>query len=72
MRSPFKFLDSYSLKDKDAFFGRKKETDVFYELVNKNRLVLVYAPIRLTIILSQLTFFVLTDLKNHPFAVSKY
>ena len=42
MRSPFKFLDSYSLKDKDTFFGREKETDLFYEMVNKNRLLLVY------------------------------
>lgn len=42
MRSPFKFLDSYSLQDKDTFFGRKKETDLFYEMVNKNRLLLVY------------------------------
>jgi len=42
MRSPFKFLDAYSVKDKDAFFGRKKETDLFYEMVNKNRLLLVY------------------------------
>ena len=42
MRSPFKFLDAYSLKDKDAFFGRKEETDLLYEMVNKNRLVLVY------------------------------
>ena len=42
MRSPFKFLDAYSLKDKEAFFGREKETDLFYEMVNKNRLLLVY------------------------------
>lgn len=42
MRSPFKFLDSYERKDREIFFGREKETAALYELVNQNRLVLLY------------------------------
>lgn len=42
MRSPFKFLEAYSLEDKEVFFGREKETDRLYEMVNQNRLVLIY------------------------------
>lgn len=42
MKSPFKFLDSYTVHDKNTFFGRDEETDQLYELVNRNRLVLVY------------------------------
>lgn len=44
MRSPFKFLDSYTLKDKDVFFGRDKEIETLYNLVHKTPLVLVYGP----------------------------
>lgn len=42
MRSPFKFLDAYDLKDKEVFFGRDEEIASLYEMVNKNRLILVY------------------------------
>ena len=44
MQSPFKFLDPYTQQDREIFFGREKETDALYELVNQNRLVLVYGP----------------------------
>ncbi len=42
MRSPFKFLDSYGIRDKDVFFGRKKEVDALYALVFKTPLTLLY------------------------------
>ena len=42
MQSPFKFLDSYTLEDKDNFFGREKEVEQLYTMVNQNRLILVY------------------------------
>lgn len=42
MRSPFKLLDAYTLKDRDVFFGRTEEVATLYDLVNKNRLILVY------------------------------
>ncbi|MCO6475088.1 MAG: AAA family ATPase [Phaeodactylibacter sp.] len=42
MQSPFKFLDAYTLEDKDVFFGRDKEVEELYDAVSKNRLVLVY------------------------------
>ena len=41
-RSPFKFLDPYDKKDIQFFFGRDKETDLLYDMVSKNRIVLVY------------------------------
>lgn len=44
MSSPFKFLDAYTRDDQDQFFGREEETDQLYELVNQNRLVLLYGP----------------------------
>lgn len=44
MSSPFKFLDAYTREDRDQFFGREEETTQLYELVNQNRLVLVYGP----------------------------
>lgn len=44
MSSPFKFLDAYTREDKDQFFGREEETAQLYELVNQNRLVLLYGP----------------------------
>lgn len=44
MRSPFKFLDAYTQADHDQFFGRDEETAQLYELVNQNRLVLLYGP----------------------------
>jgi hypothetical protein len=42
MKSPFKFLSPYEREDYDCFFGRKEETDLLYEFVNLNRVVLVY------------------------------
>ena len=44
MSSPFKFLDAYTREDRDQFFGREEETAQLYELVNQNRLVLLYGP----------------------------
>lgn len=42
MKSPFKFLDAYTLDDRQAFFGREDEVATLYEMVAKNRLILVY------------------------------
>lgn len=42
MNSPFKFLDAYDLEDQDIFFGRDEEIAKLYDMVNKNRLILVY------------------------------
>jgi hypothetical protein len=42
MKSPFKFLDAFTLQDKDAFFGRDQEIDTLYTLVFKTPLLLVY------------------------------
>jgi hypothetical protein len=42
MNSPFKFLDAYTLSDRDAFFGRDEEIDALYQLVFKTPLLLVY------------------------------
>ena len=42
MKSPFKFLDAFTLADKDVFFGREEEVKNLYELVYKTRLVLLY------------------------------
>lgn len=44
MKSPFKFLSAYSKEDKAVFFGREEESRILYDLVKKNRLVLVYGP----------------------------
>ena len=44
MKSPFKFLSAYSKEDKHIFFGRDEETRILYDLVKKNRLVLLYGP----------------------------
>lgn len=42
MKSPFKFLDAFELKDRDVFFGRHEETDALYAMVFKTPLLLVY------------------------------
>ncbi len=42
MKSPFKFLDAFTLKDKDAFFGRDQEIDTLYTMVFKTPMLLVY------------------------------
>lgn len=42
MKSPFKFLDAFTLEDKHVFFGRDKEVEELYEMVFKSPLFLVY------------------------------
>lgn len=42
MRSPFKFLDAFTLEDKAAFFGRETETEALYEMIFRTPLLLVY------------------------------
>lgn len=42
MKSPFKFLDAYSKKDKDIFFGRHVETEELYDRVFETNLILLY------------------------------
>ena len=37
LKSPFKFLDAFTLEDRDSFFGRDKEVATLYDFVNKNR-----------------------------------
>lgn len=40
--SPFKFLDSYTLKDADLFFGRDQEVEEAYTKVFQSKILLVY------------------------------
>jgi hypothetical protein len=42
--SPFKFLDSFTIEDKDSFFGRDSEIDALYEMAFETSLILVYGP----------------------------
>jgi len=42
MKSPFKFLDAFTLKDKDSFFGRDQEINALYSIVFKTPMLLVY------------------------------
>lgn len=42
MKSPFKFLDAFTLADRDAFFGRDEEIESLYTLVHKANLLLMY------------------------------
>jgi hypothetical protein len=42
MKSPFKFLDAFTIKDKDSFFGRDQEIDALYSIVFKTPMLLVY------------------------------
>jgi len=42
MRSPFKFLDAYTVQDKNVFFGRDSEIESLYTLVFKTNLLIVY------------------------------
>ena len=42
MKSPFKFLDSYTLRDRKVFFGRDAEVAALYDMVFKTPLTLVY------------------------------
>lgn len=42
VKSPFKFLDAYQREDREAFFGRTKETEDLYEDIFKTNLMLIY------------------------------
>ncbi len=42
LKSPFKFLDSYTLADKDNFFGREHEITDLYRRVFEGKMLLVY------------------------------
>jgi WD40 repeat protein len=42
IKSPFKFLDSYTLQDRDIFFGRDLEISELYRKVFESRILLVY------------------------------
>lgn len=42
MKSPFKFLDAFTLKDSKFFFGREKEIDALYKMVFESPLILIY------------------------------
>jgi|GEM_PF-5405139 len=41
-KSPFKFLDAYTVRDKGAFFGRETEQKRLTELLFRSRLIVVY------------------------------
>jgi len=42
MKSPFKFLDAYTLADKQSFFGREIEKSILYQQLRVSSLVLLY------------------------------
>lgn len=42
MNSPFKFLDSYTIDDREIFFGREKEIEDLSRRVFESKLLLVY------------------------------
>lgn len=42
MKSPFKFLDSYTKEDRNIFFGREREIEELYHRVFESKLMLVY------------------------------
>jgi WD40 repeat protein len=42
MKSPFKFLDSYTKEDRDIFFGRDREIEELYHRVFEGKIMLVY------------------------------
>ena len=42
MKSPFKFLDSYTKDDREIFFGRDHEIEELYQRVFEGKLLLVY------------------------------
>jgi hypothetical protein len=41
-KSPFKFLDAYTLEDRDIFFGRDQEIPELYRRVFESKMLLVY------------------------------
>jgi WD40 repeat protein len=42
MKSPFKFLDSYTREDYKLFFGRKKEIEELYQRIFEGNILLIY------------------------------
>lgn len=42
MKSPFKFLDSFTKDDRDIFFGREKEIEELYQRIFRSKIMLVY------------------------------
>jgi len=44
MKSPFKFLDSYTVDDYPIFFGRNRETEALYDALNGVKHIVVYGP----------------------------
>jgi WD40 repeat protein len=42
MKSPFKFLDSYTKEDREMFFGREREIEELYHRVFESKIMLVY------------------------------
>jgi WD40 repeat protein len=42
MKSPFKFLDSYTEDDREIFFGRDREIEELYHSVFESKIMLVY------------------------------
>src|ERR1035437_5092973 len=42
MKSPFKFLDSYTKEDREIFFGREKEIEELYRRLFESKVLLVY------------------------------
>ncbi len=44
IKSPFKFLDPYTVDDRAFFFGREKEIDKLYEMAFATNLLLIYGP----------------------------
>jgi len=40
--SPFKFLSSYTSDDRDVYFGRDREIEQLFRLVNRTKVVLLY------------------------------
>ncbi|MEZ4897233.1 MAG: ATP-binding protein [Saprospiraceae bacterium] len=42
IRSPFKFLDPYTLKDRKIFFGRSQEIETLYKMAFQTDIMLIY------------------------------
>ncbi len=42
MKTPFKFLDSYTREDREVFFGRDQEITELYRRVFESKMLLVY------------------------------
>lgn len=42
MKSPFKFLDSFTKDDREIFFGREKEIEELYQRIFRSKIMLVY------------------------------